>query len=116
MTTRHDFELMYERQRGTDPMYLELLWHSREMEPGGWNWASFKNARVDELLDLAQAEGDFDTRCGYYEEVQRIVMENAAGVGMFGQPRFWVVAKNVKGFELGALANYFFPYNLRFED
>ena len=37
MTTRRDFELMYERQRGTDPMYLELLFHSKEQAPGGWN-------------------------------------------------------------------------------
>jgi peptide/nickel transport system substrate-binding protein len=116
LTTRGDFDLMYERQRGTDPMYLELCWHSKEAEPGGWNWVRFRNERVDELLDKAMAEGDFDTRCGYYVEVQQIVMENANTLGMFGQPRFWVVDKNVKGFKLGALANYFFPYMLRFEE
>ena len=115
MTTRRDFELMYERQRGTDPMYLELLFHSKEKAPGGWNWSGWSSERVDELFDMAQGEGDFDTRCGYLEEVQQIVMEDAVSLGIFGQPVFWVLDKSVKGFALGSLPNYYFPYNLEIE-
>ena len=67
-------------------------------------------------MNRLQGEGDFDTRCGYLEEVQQIVMEDAFSLGIFGQPRFWVVDASVEGFELGALPNYFFPYQLEIVD
>ncbi|MCJ7667417.1 MAG: ABC transporter substrate-binding protein [Anaerolineae bacterium] len=115
LVTRRDFDLMYERQQEPDPSVLDWLWNSKNAGPGGWAWTGFKDERLDESLDKANEETDPDKRCEYYVEAQKIIMENALQLGMLGQPIFWVVDKSVKGFELGALPDYFYPYNLRFE-
>ena len=119
MATTGDFELMYERQRNTDPMVLEMIWNSKNAPTKdymAWAWTGFKDERLDELLDKSMEETDVDKRCELYIEAQKIVMENALTLGMFGQPRFWVVDKSVKGFKLAALANFYYPYMLRFEE
>jgi peptide/nickel transport system substrate-binding protein len=116
MATNRDFDLMYERQRGTDPVFMDLVWNSKNSGEGGWAWTGFKDDRVDELLDLSQVETDFDARCEALVEVQQIIMDNALTLGLFGQPRFWVVDKSVEGFELGPSAWIYYPYMLRINE
>ncbi|MGQ9583832.1 MAG: ABC transporter substrate-binding protein [Anaerolineae bacterium] len=115
MATRRDFDLMYERQRGNDPVFLDMIWNSKNSGPGGWAWTGFKDAKLDEYLDKANVETDATKRCEYYVEAQKIIMENALTLGMFGQPRFWVLSKSVKGFQLGPTAWMYYPYMLRLE-
>ena len=111
-----DFDLMYGRLRSDDPVFLYMHWHSRNSEPGGWAWTDFKDARLDQLLDDAGAVLDLDQRCEYYEEAQKIIMENAITVGILSEPKYYVVDKSVKGFQLGATALIYYPYMLRLED
>lgn len=115
MATRRDFNLMYERQRGIDPVFLDMIWNSKNSGAGGWAWTGFKDERLDELLDKSNEEPDPAKRCEQYVEVQKIIMENAATLGMFGQPQFYVLDKSVKGFELGPTAWIYYPYMLRIE-
>lgn len=42
---------------------------------GGQNWNSFRNERVDELIDLGLQEVDPEKRKVYYDEIQAIVAE-----------------------------------------
>lgn len=42
---------------------------------GGSNFTSFRNERVDELLDLGLQETDPEARAAYYHEIQQIVSE-----------------------------------------
>ena len=41
-----------------------------------WNESLYVNPRMDELLDLAVAEGDFSTRKAYFQEMQEILIED----------------------------------------
>jgi peptide/nickel transport system substrate-binding protein len=116
MATRRDFDLMYERQRGTDPVFLDLIWNSKNSGPGGWAWTGFEDERLDEALDMANDELDLAQRCEYYTEAQQIIMENALTLGLFGEPVYWAHDKNVSGFELGPMAWMYYPYNLRVEE
>lgn len=53
------------------------------------NWGSYFSCnflsidRVDELLDAARAEADWDTRLGMYAEVQEILVDQAVGAWMY---------------------------------
>lgn len=47
---------------------------------GVFNYAKYSDPRVDELLDKARGETDFDTRKKMYDEVQRIVHEEGPWV------------------------------------
>ncbi len=115
-TANGDFEIVYERQRGTDPAFLYLMWSSKEAGPGGWAWTRFKDEKLDGLLDDANVETDQAKRCDYYVEAQKIIMENALTLGGWGEPNIWVMDESVKGFELGSMGVLYWPYGIRIEE
>ena len=43
---------------------------------GTWNESFYNNPRIDELLDLASSESDFETRKEYFREMQEILIED----------------------------------------
>ena len=43
---------------------------------GTWNESFYNNPRIDELLDLASSEADFETRKEYFREMQEILIED----------------------------------------
>ena len=51
---------------------LNLMFRST----GGWNETYYFNDRLEELLDLADAEPDFATRKEYYREIQEMLIED----------------------------------------
>jgi ABC-type transport system substrate-binding protein len=52
------------------------LWHSSQAEPGRLNFCSYKNPRVDRLLELARSEFDPDKAKRYTHELHRIIYED----------------------------------------
>ena len=93
------------------------LWHSNSSEAGGSNYVSFKNSRVDTLIETIREEFDYQKRKEKYWEIQQILhseqpysflvserytgayLERLRGVQFFG-PRpcynaglFWIPAE-----------------------
>ena len=56
----------------TDPYQV---WHSSQAENRGSNSISFKNSRVDELIEMNRKEFDFKVRMDYMREFQEILHE-----------------------------------------
>jgi len=52
------------------------LWHSSQAVPGGLNFCSYRNERVDRLLELARGEFDREKAKQYCHEIQRIIYED----------------------------------------
>ena len=52
------------------------LWHSSQAVPGGLNFCSYRNERVDRLLELARGEFDREKAKRYCHEIQRIIYED----------------------------------------
>ncbi len=52
------------------------IWHSESSELGGSNYISFKNPRVDELIETIRGEFDYERRKEMYKEIQAIIHEN----------------------------------------
>ena len=81
--TGPDIINIYTSPRYADPdAHYYNQYHSR-------NWGSFNscnflaNDRVDELLDSARAEADWNNRLDIYAEVQEILVDQAAGAWMY---------------------------------
>ena len=55
--------------------YLYTLTHSSQAGPGGNNFAWYRRAAMDELLDTAAAELDEERRCELYREVEALWLE-----------------------------------------
>ena len=111
LTTRRDFELMYQRWGGIgDPAAMEDMFHSKNSEPGGWAWGGFTDEKLDEVFDKAKSEADPEKRCEYYVEAQKIIMENAIRLPILMEPKMWVLDKSVKGFILKSYPAIFYCY------
>ncbi len=57
---------------------LYNVWHSEKSEPGGLNFISFKNKRVDELLEKGRRILEQEKRKGSYFEIQEILAKEQA--------------------------------------
>jgi peptide/nickel transport system substrate-binding protein len=52
---------------------LYQIWHSKSAEKGGSNYVSFRNQRVDELIEQIRGEFDFTKRLALYKEMQEVI-------------------------------------------
>jgi peptide/nickel transport system substrate-binding protein len=64
---------------------------------GSWNESYFSNARMDELMELASTEIDFDTRKGYWKEVQEILIEEVPAAYLLYVPVLTAHRTHVQG-------------------
>lgn len=65
------------------------IWHSKSSEVGASNYISFKNPRVDELIETIRGEFDYEKRKEMYKEIQSIIYRE--------QPYNFLVAETFTG-------------------
>jgi peptide/nickel transport system substrate-binding protein len=88
---KHDFDLM--RMTFPDPNGLSRLVKS----PGRWN--HYGNPKLDPLLDQADATMDPDRRMAVLQEVQKLVLEDAAIIPLFSDDFMIAARREVQGFK-----------------
>ncbi|MCO5113590.1 MAG: ABC transporter substrate-binding protein [Bdellovibrionaceae bacterium] len=59
------------------------IWHSQSADANGSNFINYKNKRVDELIDKAQAELDAKKRIPLLREVYKIIADDAPYLFLF---------------------------------
>jgi peptide/nickel transport system substrate-binding protein len=91
---KHDFDLM--RMTFPDPQGLSRLVRS----PGRWN--HYGNPRLDALLDRADATLDHERRLALLQEIQRMVLEDAAIVPLFSDDFMIAARREVRGYKFDA--------------
>jgi peptide/nickel transport system substrate-binding protein len=71
---------------------------SVELRSGGdWTESFYNNPRIDELLDLANAEGDFGKRKAYFQEIQEILIEDVPTIYAMYLPEIVPHRSRIKG-------------------
>lgn len=105
---KHDFDLIYERQRSPDPLIMDMVWNSKWDEPGGWAWTGFKDQQLDEQLNKLRTLPDIEQRCQIAKDAQKVVMENALMLPTLSQPIFYALNDHVKGFTLSSEGNWYY--------
>ena len=88
---KHDFDLM--RQTYADPQGLSRLVRS----PGRWN--HYGNPKLDPLLDRADSTLDPDRRMALLQEIQKVVLEDAAVIPLFSDDFMIAARKEVRGYK-----------------
>ncbi len=73
------------------------IWHSSQAEKGGSNYVSFKNERVDQILEEARKTLDREKRNELYREFTRIVADEAPYLFIFERPLLAIVSKRFEG-------------------
>jgi peptide/nickel transport system substrate-binding protein len=62
-----------------------------------WDESYYANDRLDELLDLANAESDFDARKEYFREIQEILIEDVPSIYPMFLPELIAHRSQIKG-------------------
>ena len=76
---------------------------------GVWNESYYNNARLDELLDLASSEADFQARKDYFQEMQEILIEDVPVLYLAYTPVMYAHRANINGVQAhAALAHWLF--------
>ena len=76
---------------------------------GVWNESYYNNPRLDELLDLASSEADFEKRKEYFREMQEILIEDVPVLYLAYTPVMYAHRANIKGVQAHtALAHWLF--------
>ncbi len=77
-----------------------LLWHSSQSNPGQYNFMSYKNKDVDELLVKARTSFDKEKRKKYYHKIQDIMREDPPCIFLYYPENLVCVNKRIEGVEL----------------
>ena len=76
---------------------------------GVWNESYYNNPRLDDLLDLASSEADFEKRKEYFQEMQEILIEDVPVLYLAYAPVMIAHRANIKGVQAHtALAHWLF--------
>jgi len=104
-----DFDLIYERQRTFEPDgSLFAIWYSKNDKPGGWAWSRFHNDRLDETLLATQSASSQEQRQKLWTDAQRLINDYALALPTVDDAVYYGMQKNVTGFKLGGIGNWFF--------
>lgn len=76
--------------------YLALF-YSKNFAPNGPNYTHFKNENYDVLYEKAQSETNDSTRYFYYQEMDKLIIEEAPVVTLYYDQVVRLIQKNVKG-------------------
>ncbi len=74
--------------------FLDLLFHSES----GENHTAYSNPELDELLEMARVEGDFDSRREIYQAVEETIVADAPWLPLWFGQSYYLVKPEVKGF------------------
>jgi peptide/nickel transport system substrate-binding protein len=80
---QRDFESVFmEFASINDPDINYQLWHSSQIYDG-FNLSSYKNQRIDELLEKGRTEFDKEKRKEYYTDFQKEIFDDPPGIFLF---------------------------------
>lgn len=77
-----------------------LLWHSCQTGPGQYNFMSYKNKEVDELLVKARTTFNKEKRINYYHKIQDIMRDDPPCIFLYFPENLVCVHKRFDGVEL----------------
>jgi len=76
---------------------LYNVWHSSKTSEGEWNFLSYKNSQVDELLERGRKTVGRPQRQLIYQRIQEIMAQDPPCVFIYNADGIFIAKKNIKG-------------------
>ncbi len=86
-----------------DPENFMALFYSKNITPKGPNRVGYSNPKVDELYEKSLKETDNINRMKIYDEMQKIVIEDAVWLPLYYNEQIYLLNKNIEGFYIDGL-------------
>jgi len=93
-----------------DPENFMSLFYSKNVVPFGPNKTGYSNPEIDRLYEKSIRITDFEERKKIYNEMERIVVEDAAWIYLYYNQKHYLLRNNVIGFFLDGLNNLVLKY------
>lgn len=93
-----------------DPENFMSLFYSKNIIPFGPNKTGYANPRIDSLYKRSILITNFEDRKRIYNEMEKIVIDDAAWVFLYYNQKIFLLQNNVKGFFLDGLNNLILKY------
>jgi len=95
--------LLFGENLGADPDPFPF-WHSSQNEYPGLNLAIFTNKKVDDLLENARKNNNWEARKTSYLEFQKIVAEELPAIFLYNPIYIYVQDQKIQGFDIKDIA------------
>ena len=99
INTRKYEALLFGENLGSDPDPFPF-WHSSQNEYPGLNLAIFTNKKVDDLLESARKNNNWEERKASYLEFQKIVAEQLPALFLYNPIYTYVQDQKILGFDM----------------
>ncbi|HMS65819.1 MAG TPA: ABC transporter substrate-binding protein, partial [Ignavibacteria bacterium] len=86
-----------------EPENFMALFYSKNITPKGPNRVGYSNPVIDEMYERALIVTDINERIKIYDEMQKIVIEDAAWLNLYYNEKVYLLQKNVDGFYVDGL-------------
>lgn len=96
-----------------DPENFLSLFYSKNIVPFGPNKTGYSNPEIDKLYEKSIKLTDFNERREIYNEMERIVIDDAAWVFLYYNQKHYLLRNNIKGFYLDGLNNLVLKYTAK---
>jgi len=93
-----------------DPENFLSLFYSKNIIPFGPNKTGYSNSEIDKLYEKSIRLTDFEARKKIYNEMEKIVIEDAAWIYLYYNQKIYLLQKGVNGFMLDGLNNLVLKY------
>jgi peptide/nickel transport system substrate-binding protein len=111
MITKKTFDLvLLSRHYIWDPDLYDV-WHSSKTGEGEWNFLSYNNSQVDQLLERGRKTITLAQRKLIYQQIQEIMAQDPPCVFLYNADGIFIAKKHLKGISpspLGIFHNIFF--------
>lgn len=75
------------------------IWHSSATTKSGFNFISYKNERVDRLIDEAERSSDLEFVDKKFQEIHKLIADDIPTIFLYIPSSIIAVKKNIKGVE-----------------
>lgn len=83
---------------------LFSYWHSSQVIDPGLNFSKYKNRKLDKFIEVSRKSGSAEEKRTRLEEVQKVILEDAAAVYLFNPYYIFITSDRVKGITAGKLS------------
>ncbi|MEJ5330341.1 MAG: ABC transporter substrate-binding protein [Desulfobaccales bacterium] len=94
---RKEFDLVLLHRHYLPDPDLYNVWHSSKTGEGKWNFLSYHNPRVDELLEKARRTLELSARRAMYWQIQEVMREDPPGVFLYHLDSLYLAHQDLKG-------------------
>ncbi len=100
-----EFSTIFQHMAYSDASVLDMLYNSKNLKPGGWAWTRYKDPKLDALLDQSTVTVDQTKRCQLLVDAQKVIVNQALVLPLFGRQQIAVATQKAKDFGFGSRPN-----------